>query len=247
MFEIGPTLRETRAQQRIGLVEAEQVTKIRSKYLQAIEDEDFDTLPGPVYTKGFLRTYADFLRLDGQLFVDEYNARYGLRAEAEDRAVLAARHRRRRRAPSMRAILTTSLMLLAAGLTTAIVLDRRDRSPVDPTDISIAPKQVTEPAPAASSTIAPDLTALPANVTVVTATRGDTWIEVRDAGPDGELLYSETLARGQSRQFTAPTVYMVVAQPASLTVQRGDQTVDLTGNKPVNVNVDNKGIRRQRS
>ena len=51
-------------------------TKIRGKYLQALEDERFEVLPGETYVKGFLRTYAEYLGLDGQLYVDEFNSRF---------------------------------------------------------------------------------------------------------------------------------------------------------------------------
>ena len=76
MFEIGTSLREARLRQGIELVEAEQATKIRAKYLRALEDERFELLPAQTYVKGFLRSYADYLGLDGQLYVDEYNSRY---------------------------------------------------------------------------------------------------------------------------------------------------------------------------
>src|SRR5215218_1966939 len=77
MFEIGSSLREARLRQGYDLAEAEVGTKIRSKYLDALEEERFDVLPAPTYVKGFLRSYADFLGLDGQLYVDEFNTRYG--------------------------------------------------------------------------------------------------------------------------------------------------------------------------
>src|SRR3954471_9353290 len=51
-------------------------TKVRAKYLRALEADQFDQLPGHTYIKGFLRTYADSLGMDGQLYVDEYNSRY---------------------------------------------------------------------------------------------------------------------------------------------------------------------------
>ena len=76
MFEIGNSLREARLRQGLEFVEVEQATKIRGKYLRALEDEQFDILPGQTYVKGFLRTYAEYLGLDGQLYVDEYNSRY---------------------------------------------------------------------------------------------------------------------------------------------------------------------------
>ena len=76
VFEIGTSLREARSRRQIGLPQAEQATKIRAKYLRALEDERFDELPSETYVKGFLRTYADYLGLDGQLYVDEYNSRF---------------------------------------------------------------------------------------------------------------------------------------------------------------------------
>ena len=76
MFEIGNSLREARLRKELDFPELEQGTKIRAKYLRALEDEQFDQLPAPTYVKGFLRTYADYLGLDGQLYVDEYNSRF---------------------------------------------------------------------------------------------------------------------------------------------------------------------------
>ena len=70
MFEIGNSLREARLRQELDFPEIEQTTKIRSKYLKALEDEKFELLPAPTYVKGFLRNYADALGLEGQLYVD---------------------------------------------------------------------------------------------------------------------------------------------------------------------------------
>ena len=99
MFEIGNSLREARMRRRIELAQAEQATKIRGKYLRALEDEQFGLLPSETYVKGFLRTYADYLGLDGQLYVDEFNSRY-VTGEEEGppiRARRTARPQRRKR------------------------------------------------------------------------------------------------------------------------------------------------------
>src|SRR5947208_13817004 len=82
MFEIGSSLREARLRQGLDFPELEQATKIRGKYLRALEDEQFDVLPAQTYVKGFLRNYAEYLGLDGQLYVDEYNSRYVLGEDA---------------------------------------------------------------------------------------------------------------------------------------------------------------------
>lgn len=76
MSEIGQLLREARMRARIDVSEIEAKTKIRAKYLRALENEEWSLLPGPTYTKSFLRTYAQALGLDGRAIVEEYRARY---------------------------------------------------------------------------------------------------------------------------------------------------------------------------
>ena len=76
MPEIGATLREARMRARIDISEIEAQTKIRAKYLRALENEEWDLLPGPTYVKSFLRTYADALHLDGKRLVEEYKLQH---------------------------------------------------------------------------------------------------------------------------------------------------------------------------
>jgi hypothetical protein len=95
MPDIGSTLREARMRERIDIGEVEAETKIRAKYLRAIENEEWDLLPGPVYAKSFLRTYGDYLGLDSRMLVDEFRRRYEHPSEQEIRPV-AARPRRDR-------------------------------------------------------------------------------------------------------------------------------------------------------
>jgi cytoskeleton protein RodZ len=72
MPEIGETLREARMRARIDVSEIESRTKIRAKYLRALENEEWGLLPGPTFVKSFLRTYANTLGLDGKALVEEY-------------------------------------------------------------------------------------------------------------------------------------------------------------------------------
>src|ERR1700675_2792926 len=76
MFEIGNSLREARVRQGLDYSQVELATKIRAKYIRALEEEEFAVLPPGTYIKGFLRSYSEFLGLDGQLYVDEYNSRH---------------------------------------------------------------------------------------------------------------------------------------------------------------------------
>jgi cytoskeletal protein RodZ len=96
MDEIGSTLREARMRERIDISEVEARTKIRAKYLRAIENEEWDLLPGTVYAKSFLRTYGDFLGLDSRMLLDEFKRRYE-RPDHDARPIgtIAARERER--------------------------------------------------------------------------------------------------------------------------------------------------------
>ena len=72
MPPIGETLREARMRQRLDIADVEERTKIRAKYLRALENEEWGLLPGPTFVKTFLRTYAEVVGVDPYLLVEEY-------------------------------------------------------------------------------------------------------------------------------------------------------------------------------
>src|SRR5437870_7920237 len=87
MPEIGTTLREARMRARIDISEVEASTKIRAKYLRAIENEEWDLLPGDVYVKSFLRTYGEYLGLDTRQLLDDFRRRYERPSDHELRPI----------------------------------------------------------------------------------------------------------------------------------------------------------------
>jgi cytoskeleton protein RodZ len=119
---IGDTLREARMRQKIDITEIESKTKIRAKYLRAMENEEFDLLPGSTFAKSFLRTYAEALGLDSHRLVEEYRSQYEPRDES-DLPPLSSQpgaHRRNsrydRRPPPRRAL------AIVAGVAAVIVV-----------------------------------------------------------------------------------------------------------------------------
>ena len=97
MPEIGETLREARMRRRIDMAEVESATKIRAKYLRALESEEWELLPGPTFVKTFLRTYAEYLELDARLLVEEYKQRFERPAGMDVTPLNLRRQRRSRR------------------------------------------------------------------------------------------------------------------------------------------------------
>jgi cytoskeleton protein RodZ len=91
MPDIGATLREARMRARIDIAEIETATKIRAKYLRALENEEWDLLPGPTFVKTFLRTYAEALGLDAKLLVEEYKLRHERLSDSELRPIAPRR------------------------------------------------------------------------------------------------------------------------------------------------------------
>jgi hypothetical protein len=149
MPDIGATLREARMRARIDISEVEAGTKIRAKYLRALENEEWDLLPGPTYVKSFLRTYAEALDLDAKLLVDEYKLRHERLSEVELQPINAAapgRERRRQGPVIPRWIL---LLLVFVGLIVALGLLGND-DPKPPPAATAPPATQTTTTPAAT-------------------------------------------------------------------------------------------------
>jgi cytoskeleton protein RodZ len=117
MAEIGSTLRETRIRSKIDITTVEQATKIRAKYLRALENEEWVVLPGPTYVKTFLRTYAEFLGLDSHLLVEEYSARF----EEPEELELPAFSREQRLRSRVQRVGPPSRLLTAVALGVGII------------------------------------------------------------------------------------------------------------------------------
>jgi cytoskeletal protein RodZ len=100
MADIGATLREARMRAKIDINEVETRTKIRAKYLRAIENEEWGLLPGDVYVKSFLRTYSEYLGLDSRQILDDYKRRYERPSDHELKPITPlGRERERQRQP----------------------------------------------------------------------------------------------------------------------------------------------------
>lgn len=132
MPEIGATLREARMRARIDISEIETETKIRAKYLRALENEEWDLLPGPTYVKSFLRTYADALGLDSKLLLEEYKLRHERLSDVELQPIAPA-SARRRRGPEPRALPRGwAIGLVVGALIVALYLLGRSAGDDDP-------------------------------------------------------------------------------------------------------------------
>jgi hypothetical protein len=218
VFDIGSSLREARTRQGLDFPELEELTKIRPKYLRALEDEQFEILPAPTYVRGFLRSYADALGLDGQPFVDEYNSRFAV--GDEDLPVRTRTAPRPRRDRSQRESRIAVLALLGIAIVTALVIAAfRFGGPEEDRIPGLAPQAQNNPAQATPARGRARL--------VVRAADGGSWMEVRVGSPSGRLLYSGTLEQGQRMPFEARKLQLVLAKPQNVVVRLNGNRIEL--------------------
>jgi hypothetical protein len=222
VFEIGNSLREARMRRGVDFAQAELATKIRGKYLRALEDEQFELLPAETYVKGFLRNYAEYLGLDGQLYVDEFNSRFVSGEEHEPRARRsAARPQRRNRR------LETGVVLGAVAAITILTV------------IVISAWKSTGDKPHTSTrvaTVAQTPKAIPPHF-LVTPRRGATHVTVRLGSASGAVRFDGTLRVGDAPVAIRGSRRLWVQIDSPENVQ-----VDVRG-KPVHVRTSGPAVR----
>jgi hypothetical protein len=223
VFEIGNSLREARARRGIDFAQAELATKIRGKYLRALEEEQFDLLPAQTYVKGFLRTYAEFLGLDGQLYVDEYNSRFVTGDDHEPRIRRSAARPRRQRARR----LETSVVLVALAVVAAITI-------VVIAGWKMASSPSTNAPTAPRSTAATNRTAhgTPPLLLLVPK-RGASYVIAHNGSASGRLRYDGTLQKGdQPLALRGSRLWLQISDPSNLRIEVRGRLVHVPGNKP---------------
>ncbi|HEY2787948.1 MAG TPA: helix-turn-helix domain-containing protein [Gaiellales bacterium] len=224
MGEVGAKLRGERERRGIGIDEIEAETRIRAKFLLALEEERFDVLPGPAYVRAFVRDYAEQLGLDPQELVAELNARPDLVEDVvmtpprQVAAVPLLDHRARVAAWALAVVLIAALV--AIGI---VVLGSRGSSasggqtgrtqPLSGTGPGTGTTQ--PPTTSATGTTTQATTARVAALELV-AKRGGTWLSVRAGSANGKVLFENTLASGHHLRFARRRLWVRVGAPWNL-------------------------------
>ena len=221
MFEIGNSLREARVRQQLELGEVELATKIRARYVRALEEESFEALPAQTYVKGFLRTYADYLGLDGQLYVDEFNSRFG--AEGDEPREPVVPRRTSHVARQHRRLERRWIAFALAGIAALVVFfiaawkfggNGNEGIPNLGTTTATPSKKVLPPAtPTKKAPTKPVSFRL-----YVRALNGNCWMEVRNWSASGKSRFTGTVEPGQSQRFVARRLWVNFGNPGNLAV-----------------------------
>jgi hypothetical protein len=246
VFEIGSSLREARLRQSLDFGEVEQAIKIRGKYLRALEEEQFETLPAETYVKGFLRAYADYLGLDGQLYVDEFNSRYIVGEEEvvqPRRRHTASRQRAQRRVA--RNVVVATLVGIAALTGLVIAAWKFGSSPSQGTAFTTLAN--TPKTPSTIPAVLPQATPKPHRTRrvrlVLTAARGSCWLQVHAGSATGRPLYQGTLEQGQTQIFVARRVWIDAGAPEALNANLNGNRLALPTSGPAMLLVTPRGAK----
>ncbi len=203
----------------VDFAQAELATKVRGKYLRALEEEQFDMLPAQTYVKGFLRTYAEYLGLDGQLYVDEYNSRFvGTGDDHEPRTRRsAARPQRRHRRIETNVVLVA---LAAIAIVMVVVISAWKASDNN----SPPPPKATHP-PARRHHATPLLT--------LTGLRGSTHVAARVGSAAGNVAFDGTIAKGDTPlALRGRRLWLQIDSPENLRIQVHGKLVHVPGLQP---------------
>jgi hypothetical protein len=238
MFAIGDSLREARNRRGLSPADVQKDLRIRERYLTALEEERWELLPGEAYIKGFLRQYAEFLGLDGNLYIEEYTSRF-LHRDEEPALVPDSLAPRTRRSGVLRllgvlAVVTAAVAALAAWQLGGT--ERTAKAPsVGPTEASAAALPKAKPKPAAKPAPVRVAKAVPA-VAVLSAARGRSWVSVRVGGANGRVLFQGILEQGKTLRFGLKDhLWVRMGRPWLLDVRLGGRTVGGLPTQPANL------------
>jgi hypothetical protein len=247
MFEIGGSLREARLKRNLTPADVQKAIRIRDRYLQALEEERWELLPGDAYVKGFLRTYADYLGLDGNLYVDEYNSRFAHPDEQPHLVPERFAHSGTRfgGVGFLRPLVAVGVIV---GIVAAVAAWQLSGSSSGKKGGS--PPPTTTPTTTASHTPPKQrhkkhvVVALPSRAVIV-ASRGNSWLWVRAGGATGPTVYQGTLLQGKTLPVNLRNgpVWIRIGDPPSIDVRLGGRLVHGLPTQVGNVLLTRSGLR----
>jgi cytoskeletal protein RodZ len=249
MFEIGGSLREARLKRGLTPADVQKAIRIRDRYLQALEEERWELLPGDAYVKGFLRTYADYLGLDGNLYVEEYNSRF---ARPDEPQLVPERFARARtpfagvgflRPLFAVAVIVAIVAAVAAWRLSSSPGNRHGTPPSTSTQTTTASHHTTT-AKRKTHKTKPVSAPLPRRAVLVAA-RGDCWLDIHAGSRNGALIFQGTLMQGKTLpvSLTSGPVWMTVGNPPALDVRLGGKLAHGLPTQVGNVLLTRRGIR----
>lgn len=231
---LGLYLKNLREEKKIPIAQVAQALKTKLETIQALEANDFQKIPAPTYVKGYLRSYANYLGIDSEQILAEYNRQY----PTGSKQVLILQGQKLPRVG-----LDIKKLLVPAGviivLIIAVIIFIIYKSPVPGPQSPVAPTPTEQPQPPSSPTATPPITTplfLSAN------TLDSVWLRVYS---DGKLIFEGTLQKNESENWQAQNeLKLRIGNPSKLNLSLNGQSLgSISPYGPVNVTINEKGIK----
>jgi cytoskeleton protein RodZ len=244
MFDIGASLREARTRRGLSLDDVTAGLRIRERYVTALEEERWELMPGEAYAKGFLRMYAEFLGLDGGLYVDEYNERVAAHQEEALAPDSLAPSKGRSRLLTRTIVGVVAVAVVVAALN-AFGSGTPTSAPVQADLSNVAnaapPKRVAAPPTSVVRQVAPSKPP----VALIRAVRSRSWLSVRVGDANGKEIFRGFLNQGHKLTYGLDqNVWLRIGRPQALAIRIGKNLVGgLPGSTPANLLLTRDGPR----
>jgi len=225
VFDLGNSLRDARARQGLDYPQVELATKIRAKYIRALEDEAFELLPSETYVKGFLRSYAEYLGLDGQLYVDEYTSRYGSERWHDETPRRARVHQHRGLERKVVLVALAGIAALTALVIVAWKFGGGNSSNGLPPTLTTRSTPRTPKARKAPRK----------SVLQLRGIRTGSYVEVHRASATGKLVLAATIGPGDAQRIVGTRFWLYIKRSGNVRVTLGGRTVSLPARKNLRV------------
>jgi cytoskeletal protein RodZ len=216
---IGEKLKEARHKKGLSLKEIQAELKIRTAYLEAMENDRFEDIPGETYRRAFLRTYASYLGLDADEIVEEYNTIYGVpEYYAETRSG---------ETPTGKAgkIFSTLLIILIFGAAIYLLLPLKKPQPElpqAPLESTINPEKTAERPQETTGKVEPrpESSEFALKIEIISE---KSWIEVKET-KTGKVLAAKIFTANESFETTASsTLTVVIGYPKAVKIYYNGQ------------------------
>ena len=240
MSEFGSTFKARREAKGLSLEQIATETRINTRFLQAIERDDFQVLPGGIFSRGFVRTYAEVLGMDPAQAVADFErlSNYREPVVLEELRVSSPQ-------PSKRYLMlypiAAGVLVLVVAIFYFVTRERPATVSPDPPKSTVSPPGTAASVPPAAPTPAPEPPPPPspapqertqpkAALTLAVEVVAPTWVKITTDGTSA--VAGEILQPGTTRSYTAQnSIHIAVGNAAGLSLKINDQPVRPLGRK----------------
>lgn len=232
---LGLYLKNLREEKKIPVAQIAQALKTKPETIQALEANDFQKIPAPTYVKGYLRSYANYLGINSDDILVEYNRQYP--TGSKQILVLQGQKLPRIGLNINRFIIIAGVIVTIVIAITLFIIFKPEKSPAPSPKPQVSPVVIEQPP--SPSTITPPIR-IPMSLSVHTL--DNVWLRVHS---DGKLIFEGTLQKDEKENWRAQSEFKLrIGNPSKINLSLNGQSLGtISPYGPVNVTINDKGVQ----